>query len=270
MEIGMKKERQLLGADIDEKLDRLAKALLTNPLVQAFVINHACTEFLDLPFDEVKKRIQTKRRRVDAEAPVALEKTGNLEDAKANVDSLFEAESPLGAILRLNIEMQDKYQKPSFRERCLRSTARLFSSLKAEAFFSESHDDELRKEYSIWICLDPPAHRRGCLVQHSFVAEIVQPDGSVSVDAPPPGIDKVCVVEICLAKDPAKQPDWMKALAVLFNTESTPEERLKALEENGVKLTEKETEEFMEMFADSKCIREQECEAAAPKNNRKE
>lgn len=240
MKIGIEKERQHFAADIDEKRARLAKALLTNPLVQAFVINHACTEFLDLPLDEVKKRIQTKRRCVDAEAPVALEKTENLEDdTKANVDSIFEAESPLGAILRINIEVQDKYQKSSIRERCVCSTARLVSSLKAEAFLSGSHD-ELRKEYSIWICLDPPAHRRSCLVQHSFAAEIVQPDGTVSVDAPPPGIDKVCLMEICLAKDPAKQPDWMKALAVLFNTESTTEERLKALEENGVKLTEKE------------------------------
>lgn len=168
-------------------------------------------------------------------------------------------------MLSISIEVQNKYRKSSIRERCVYSTARLISSLKAEAFSSGSHDDELRKEYSIWICLDPPAHRRGCLVQHSFAAEIVQPDGTVSVGAPPPGIDKVCLVEICLAKDPAKQPDWMKVLAVLFNTKSTPEERLKALEENGVKLTEKETEEFMNMFSYSKYIRAQEREAAAKK-----
>ena len=266
MEIGIKH----LAAGIDENCVRLAKHLLTNPSVQALVINHACTEFLDLPLDEVKKRIQTKRRRVDAEAPAALEKTENLEDdAKANSDSIIEAESPLDAMLRINIEVQDKYRKSSIKERCVCSTARLISSLKAEAFSSGSHDDELCKEYSILICLDPPAHRRGCLVQHSFAAEIVRPDGTVSVGAPPPGIDKVCLVEICLAKDPAKQPHWMKALAVLFNTESTPEERLKALEENGVKLTEKEKEEFMRMFSYSNCIRAQECEAAAPKNDRK-
>ena len=44
MKIGIEKERQHFAADIDEKRARLAKALLTNPLVQAFVVNHACTE----------------------------------------------------------------------------------------------------------------------------------------------------------------------------------------------------------------------------------
>ena len=33
MGTGIKRERRRLAADIDEKCDRLAKALLTNPLV---------------------------------------------------------------------------------------------------------------------------------------------------------------------------------------------------------------------------------------------
>ena len=270
MGTGIKKERRRLAADIDERCDRLAKALLTNPSVQALVINHACTEFLGLPLEEVKKRIQRhslKNRRVDVEAPVALEKTENLEDdAKTNFDILFEAESPLGAMLRINIEVQGKYQKSSIMKgRYVYYTARLISPQKAEAFFTGSHYDELRKVYSIWICLNPPADRRGCLVLHRFATEIFRPDGTVVTEAPDPDIDKICIVEICLAQDPTQQPNWMKVLSVLFNTESTPEERRKALEETGVKLTKKEKEEFMEMFSYSKYIREQEREAAAKK-----
>ena len=270
MGTGIKKERRRLAANIDERCDRLAKALLTNPSVQALVINHACTEFLGLPLDEVKKRIQRhplKQRRVDAEAPVALEKTENLEDeTKTNFDILFEAESPLGAMLRINIEVQGKYQKSSIMKgRYVYYTARLVSPQKAEAFFTGSHYDELRKVYSIWICLNPPAHRRGRLIRYRLAMEVFEPDGTVSVELTDQEIDKICIVEICLAKDPAKQPEWMKALSVLFNTESTPEERRKALEGNGIKLTKKEEEEFMEMFSYSKYIREQEREAAAKK-----
>lgn len=78
MGTGIKKKRWRLAAGIDEKYNQFAKTLLTNPLVQALVINHACTEFLGLSLKEVKKRIQRHRlrkRRVDVEAPVALEKT---------------------------------------------------------------------------------------------------------------------------------------------------------------------------------------------------
>ena len=172
-------------------------------LVQAFVVNHTCSEFLGLPLDEVKKRIQRhqmKKRRVDVEAPVALEKTENLEDdAKTNFDILFEAESPLGAMLRINIEVQGKYQKSSIMKgRYVYYTARLVSPQKAEAFFTGSHYDELRKVYSIWICLNSPTRRRGCLVQHSFATKVIFPDGTVVTEAPDPEIDKICIVEICL------------------------------------------------------------------------
>ena len=262
MGTGIKKERRRQATDIDEQCDRLAKALLTNPLVQAFVVNHACTEFLGLPIEEVKKRIQRhqmKQRRVDVEAPVALEKTENLEDdTKTNFDILFEAESPLGAMLRINIEVQGKYQKSSIMKgRYVYYTARLVSPQKAEGFFTGSHYDGLRKVYSIWICLNPPAHRRGRLIRYRLTMEVLEPDGTVSEELTDSEIDKICIVEICLAKDPAKQPDWMKALSVLFNTKSTPDERRKALEENGVKLTKKEEEEFMKMSSYGKYIHSQ-------------
>ena len=60
MGTGIKKERRRLAADIDEKCDRLAKALLTNSLVQALGINHACTEFLDWKECEVWGQVKTE------------------------------------------------------------------------------------------------------------------------------------------------------------------------------------------------------------------
>ena len=57
------------------------------------------------------------------------------------------------------------------------------------------------------------------------------------------------IVEICLAKDPEKQEGWMQALQVLLNVDSTPQERRRVLEENQVKLTDKEDAEIMKMFS---------------------
>ena len=65
------------------------------------------------------------------------------------------------------------------------------------------------------------------------------------------------IVEICLAKDPEKQEGWMQALQVLLNVDSTPQERRRVLEENQVKLTDKEDAEIMKMFSYSDYIEEQ-------------
>lgn len=260
MGTGIKKSRRRSAVDIDEECDRLSKTVLSDSSVLALVLHEVCTEFMTLSLREVKKRIERhrmKRRRVDAEAPVALEKTESLEDgAKTNFDVLFEAESPQGDMIRINIEVQGKYPKSSvMKGRFIYYTARLISTQKAEAFFSGSNYDGLRKVYSIWICLNPPAKRRGYLVRHRFMTELFAPDGKYRVEPPDENMDKVNIIEICLAKDSGKQPKWMAALGVLFDTGSTPEKRAQALEENGIKLTRKEKEEFMEMFSYSKYIR---------------
>lgn len=258
-----RREEALTEKKIREECDRLSKLVLSSPAVLSLFLPHTCWEFEGLSSEEVQKRIirhPQGTRAVDAEAAVAFEKTEVLEDkAKTTFDMLFEAEAPGSVMLRINVEVQGKYlPDPVMKGRMVYYTVRLISTQKADEFFTGSHYDKLRKVYSIWICLNPPAERRGCLVRHRFMTEVFHPGGRYELRTKPDqGIDKMGSVEICLAKDPEKQKGWMQVLQVLLNVESTPQERRRVLEENHVKLTDKEDEEVMKMFSYSDYIEEQ-------------
>lgn len=257
-----RREEALTEKKIREECDRLSKLVLSSPAVLSLFLPHTCWEFEGLSSEEVQKRIirhPQGTRAVDAEAAVVFEKTEVLEDqAKTTFDMLFEAEAPGSVMLRINVEVQGKYlSDPVMKGRMVYYTVRLISTQKAEEFFTGSHYDKLRKVYSIWICLNPPAKRRGCLVRHRFMTEVFYPGGHYELKEPDRGMDKMGIVEICLAKDTEKQAGWMQALQVLLNVDSTPQERRRVLEENQVKLTDKEDAEIMKMFSYSDYIEEQ-------------
>lgn len=256
-----RREEALTEKKIREECDRLSKLVLSSPAVLSLFLPHTCWEFEGLTSEEVQKRIirhPQGTRAVDAEAAVVFEKTEVLEDqAKTTFDMLFEAEAPGSVMLRINVEVQGKYlSDPVMKGRMVYYTVRLISTQKAEEFFTGSHYDKLRKVYSIWICLNPPAKRRGCLVRHRFMTEVFYPGGHYELKEPDQGIDKMGIVEICLAKDPEKQEGWMQALQVLLDEESTPQERRRVLEENHVKFTDQEDEEVMKMFSYSDYLEE--------------
>ena len=176
---------------------------------------------------------------MDAEAAVVFEKTEVLEDqAKTTFEMFFEAEASGSVMRRINVEVQGKYfSDPVMKGRMVYYTVGLISMQKEEEFFTGSHYDKLRKVYLIWLCLNPSAKRRGCLVRHRFLTEVFYPGGHYELKEPDQGIDNMGIVDICLAKGPEKQAGWMQALQVLLNVDSTPQERRRVLEENQINLS---------------------------------
>ncbi len=129
--------------------------------------------------------------------------------------------------LILNVEAQnDFYPGYPLIKRGMYYCSRMVSS-QYGTVFTESHYENIRKVYSIWICMNPPTERRNSITRYRMTEENL----IGAVMEPLENYDLMTAVMICLGSSSDKNYNGtLKLLDVLLSDEIGSEEKRKTLQ----------------------------------------
>lgn len=100
--------------------------------------------------------------------------------------------------------------------------------------FTESHYENIKKVYSIWICMNPPKNRRNSITCY----HITEKNLAGSVKERKSDYDLMAAVMICLGKEEG-ETDVLKLLNILLSTEIDSGDKCQILEEDfKIKMTQ--------------------------------
>ena len=94
--------------------------------------------------------------------------------------------------------------------------------------FTNSHYENIKKVYSIWICMNPPKNRENSITRYYIAEENLV--GSVKERKA--DYDLMAAVMICLGKEGDSDTDLLKLLNVLLSTETGSQDKCHILEED--------------------------------------
>lgn len=155
-------------------------------------------------------------------------------------DILFEAKLPnsnerIG--LLINVEIQNKYN-PGYplMKRAIYYAARMISSQK-DRYFTNSHYEDLKKVYSIWICTNPDKEHTNIINQYNLTETNVI--GNVKEKVP--NYDLMSVIMICLGRGNDKKKDILNFLELLLLPKSVEHTKTQIESMYNIQMTEKAT-----------------------------
>jgi len=147
----------------------------------------------------------------------------NTEDAALNegivtYDLKFRASAPIRDLsLIINVEAQNDFS-PGYPliKRGMYYCGRMLS-VQYGTEFTSSHYDNLKKVYSIWICLNPPKNRMNTITRYSFKEENLVGD----IHENELDYDLMAVTIICLGDEKAENSTGvLRMLEILFSSET--------------------------------------------------
>ena len=128
----------------------------------------------------------------------------------------------------INIEAQnDFYPGYPLIKRGIYYCSRMISAQYGTEF-TNSHYENIKKVYSIWICMNPPKSRENSITRYYIAEENLV--GSVKEQKA--DYDLVAAVMICLGKEADSGTDLLKLLNVLLSTETGSQDKCQILEED--------------------------------------
>ncbi len=171
-----------------------------------------------------------KTNRVSMIQGVGNEDT-SLTEGTVTYDIRFLATAPVsGELIRLiiNIEAQnDFYPGYPLIKRGIYYCSRMISSQYGTEF-TNSHYENIKKVYSIWICMNPPKSRENSITRYYIAEENL----AGSVKERKADYDLMAAVMICLGKEGDSDTDLLKLLNVLLSTETGSQDKCQILEED--------------------------------------
>ena len=237
----------------DEKAgyDAACKRLLSEKIILAWIMKSCLEEYRDCDVDEIAQKYIEGTPQV-GEAAVALDESnrasmihgsGNedasLTEGTVTYDIRFLAAAPVsGELIRLiiNIEAQnDFYPGYPLIKRGIYYCSRMISSQYGTEF-TESHYEDIKKVYSIWICMNPPRNRENSITRYYIAEENL----AGHVKERKSDYDLMSAVMICLGKEgESTDKDILKLLGVLLSTRTDSGEKCQILEEDfNIKMTQ--------------------------------
>lgn len=259
----MKKETvialDLKGAQLREQYDACAKRILSHTDILAHILKATVRECIPYSIEEIKGFIRSPVQ--ISSVPVRSGITG-VEDSVpgegvVNFDLRFDMEIPrkdsLGIKLFMDLEAQKKfYLKYPIVTRGIFYGARMLSS-QLDTEFSDSEYDQLKKVYSIWICMNAPKKAGNVIVEYRINKNEI---GGCLEDLES-DYDKLSVVMIGF-HDGSDAPSGSihRLLATLFSQHLEYEVKLYILETEFQIAAYQEWEELKEMCNLSEAIEE--------------
>lgn len=256
-------------ADDKAKYDAACKRLLSEKMILAWIMKSCLQEYQDCDIREIAEKYIEGNPQV-AETAVVPDETNAVtriqgmgsEDATMTegmitYDIRFFATAPVsGEKIRLiiNVEAQnDFYPGYPLVKRGLYYCSRLISSQYGTEF-TESHYENIKKVYSIWICMNPPKQRKNSITRYSVTEE----NFVGNVKEAKANYDLMTVIMICLGGTEDKDyAGVLKLLDVLLSTETSPAEKCQILEEEfEVEMTQRLESEVSVMCNLSKGVEE--------------
>ncbi len=230
-------------ADEKASYDAACKRLLSEKIILAWIMKNCLEEYRDCDVEEIAEKYIEGTPQV-GEVAVAADETnrvsmiqgaGNedtsLTEGTVTYDIRFFAIAPVsGELIRLiiNIEAQnDFYPGYPLIKRGIYYCSRMISAQYGTEF-ANSHYENIKKVYSIWICMNPPKSRENSITRYYIAEENLV--GSVKERKA--DYDLMAAVMICLGKEGDSGTDLLKLLNVLLSTETGSQDKCQILEED--------------------------------------
>ena len=235
---------ELLGFN-NPQYDLAAKNVLSERSVAAYILKGTVPEFKNVSINDIAEKciegdIQVSKVPVNPGKTNAVKKpkkikglrneAGDVTEGWITFDIIFHAITPdSGERIRLiiNIEAQKTFSEATLKyilmKRALFYGSRLISSQK-ETEFSGSDYSEVKKVYTIWICMESPTDRSIInhyhMTEHHLVGKYKEP---------PENYDLLNIVMVYLAPGPVRNR-MLSMLQVIFQeTDKTAEEKSEIL-----------------------------------------
>ena len=255
-------------ADEKASYDAACKRLLSEKIILAWIMKNCLEEYQDCDVNEIAEKYIEKTPQISevAVAPDESNKVsmihgaGNedvsLTEGTVTYDIRFLATAPVsGELIRLiiNIEAQnDFYPGYPLIKRGIYYCSRMISAQYGTEF-TNSHYENIKKVYSIWICMNPPKSRENSITRYYIAEENLV--GSVKEQKA--DYDLMAAVMICLGKETDSGTDLLKLLNVLLSTETGSQDKCQILEEDfHIRMTQTLESEVLLMCNLSKGVEE--------------
>ena len=255
---------------IDEKAsyDAACKRLLSEKIILAWIMKNCLEEYRDCDVDEIAGKYIEGTPQVgevavgpDESSHASMIQGAGSQDASltegtVTYDIRFLAIAPVsGELIRLiiNIEAQnDFYPGYPLIKRGIYYCSRMISAQYGTEF-TKSHYENIKKVYSIWICMNPPKNRENSITRYYIAEENLV--GSVKERKA--DYDLMAAVMICLGREDDSGTDLLKLLNVLLSTETDSQDKCQILEEDfHIRMTESLESEVSLMCNLSKGVEE--------------
>lgn len=242
---GVNEENVAHVIDIAEekaRYDAEVKHVLSDKIILAWIISRTVAEFEGMTIAEIIPCIEGEP--LVSKVYVAPGKTnGSIvgrdtqdkvpKEGEARFDILFHVSTPYGKRIKIiiNVEAQQNfYPGYDLVTRGVYYGARLLSSQK-EREFTGSHYDDIKKVYSIWVCMNAPNYLQNTITEYSMQQRKIY--GNYSK---PARYDLLTVIMICLGKPDGasnEENDYQKLLhllSVLADEKMAVDEKLHIME----------------------------------------
>ncbi len=230
-------------ADEKASYDAACKRLLSEKIILAWIMKNCLEEYRDCDVEEIAEKYIEGTPQV-GEVAVAPDESNrvsmiqgaenedtSLTEGTVTYDIRFFAIAPVsGELIRLiiNIEAQnDFYPGYPLIKRGIYYCSRMISAQYGTGF-TNSHYENIKKVYSIWICMNPPKSRENSITRYYIAEENLV--GSVKEQKA--DYDLMAAVMICLGKEGDSGTDLLKLLNVLLSTETGSQDKCQILEED--------------------------------------
>ena len=246
MEIENTLAKNITAAGEKAAYDAVCKRLLANKVILAWIMKSCLEEYKTHSIHEIAEKYIEGVHQIAEAAVNPDEETrdsgeqirgvknedSTIQEGTITYDIRFLAIVPgTGETIRLmvNVEAQnDFYPGYPIIKRALYYCSRMISSQYGSEF-TETHYENIRKVYSIWICSNPPKRRENTITRYSIQEENLI--GQVSERKE--NYDLLTVVMICLGHaDDDNYTGVLKLLGVLLSSEKEAEEKKKILQDD--------------------------------------
>lgn len=244
--------KNIFAAGDKAALDAACKRLLANKAILAWIMKSCMDEYRDCPVDEIAEKYiegmpqigqaavhpdETKLSDAELIHGMSTEDV-TLTEGKVTYDIRFLAVAPKsGELIRLiiNIETQnDFYPGYPLIKRGIYYCSRMISAQYGTEF-TDSHYENIKKVYSIWICVNPPGNRENTITEYAVCEKNLV--GNVTEKAE--NYDLMTAIMICLGNPGAENYEGiLKLLEVLLSSDRKPEEKKQILQDDfGIRMT---------------------------------
>ena len=214
--------------------DYQSKYVLSRPLFLAYILHHCISEFKKIPIGIIASDcihdISINQKEVHRLSPFITQfEDDTLKEGKAVFDIFFMAhlpESDQDIDFYINIEIQDDfYPGYPLSARGVYYGGRMLS-MQYEDQIKGSHYENLKKVYSIWICLNPPKEERGSITEISLDKKVHVGYNRIRKE----DYDKLSVILLYLSRE--SEEEILGFLQTLLDETIQSERKLEILEKD--------------------------------------
>ena len=243
MELETTLSQTIRTAGSNSDYDSACKRLLSEKIILAWIMKNCLEEYRECSISEIIEKYIEGEPQV-AEVPVLPDQTNpslikgertedkTITEGTITYDIRFAATAPKsGELIRLiiNVEAQNNFY-PGYPliKRGIYYCSRMISAQYGTEF-SASHYEDIKKVYSIWICMNPPKYRENTITKYSITEKQLVGHVTEKVE----NYDLMSAIMICLGKpDSENYNGVLKLLNVLLSSEKAPDEKERILHDD--------------------------------------